>query len=540
MKALSLVVVMAAFSLAACMDLNVVNTNDADAERALATPGDVESLIGATYNTWFSGTYGNGDAVGWNTGASLFMSNQSLQHAPPWANWGMEFYGRIPRVAIANDVTHFYYPRISWQWEYCYRALSSLAEGMRALEDEEVAEGLGPERLQRLKAYARFVQGLVHGTVALFYDRGFVLDETTDLADLGEPLDYNALMAAAVGYFEDAIGLASSASFVLPFGWMAAEVTSQDLVRLAHSYRARLRAQVARTPGERASVDWASVIGDVDAGIQATHMMDMDWNKGWENLFLDYGTWPQWCQLPYFVYGMADQSGSVLEWLDLEMDEKDVTLPGGRPVLIVTPDLRFPQGSTISEQRAIPGTKFRLVSAAEEGATWARPDRGSWRWSWYWPVDRYWLTPGWEEPEILLEEMLLLKAEGLYWQGNRGAAAAIVNETRVAAGLNPTDANGTNTDCVPRLPNGSCGDLWEILKWEKRMETVWTGIAGQNWFFDGRGWGDLWKDTPLHFPMPCQEVEVLQMLPCSSYGGPDGEMGSPGSTYDYPHERDEG
>jgi len=75
-----------------------------------------------------------------------------------------------------------------------------------------------------------------------------------------------------------------------------------------------------------------------------------------------------------------------------------------------------------------------------------------------------------------------------------------------------------------------------MLKWEKRMETVWTGINMVGWFWDGRGWGDLWKDTPLQHPVPCQEMEVLQMLPCASYGGPGGEMGSPGSTYAFPFE----
>jgi hypothetical protein len=146
------------------------------------------------------------------------------------------------------------------------------------------------------------------------------------------------------------------------------------------------------------------------------------------------------------------------------------------------------------------------------------------------------LENNWDQPTITLAEMRLLVAEGLFRQGNKAGAADIINETREAAGLNATDANGTNTSCVPKLPNGQCGDLWEMLKWEKRMETVFTGINVVGWFWDGRGWGDLWKDTPLMFPVPCQELEVLQLLPCNTYGGPGGEMGSPGSTYAFPFE----
>jgi hypothetical protein len=74
-----------------------------------------------------------------------------------------------------------------------------------------------------------------------------------------------------------------------------------------------------------------------------------------------------------------------------------------------------------------------------------------------------------------------------------------------------------------------------MLKWEKRMETVWTGIAGVNWYLDGRGWGDLWRDTPLHLPLPCGEAELL-LLPCKTVGGPAGPMGSPGSVYEFPFE----
>ena len=114
--------------------------------------------------------------------------------------------------------------------------------------------------------------------------------------------------------------------------------------------------------------------------------------------------------------------------------------------------------------------------------------------------------------------------------------AAIVNETRTLYGLSATDAGGTNESCVPKLPDGSCGDLWEMLKWEKRHETQWTGVAGGNWWFDGRGWGDLWIDTPLQLPIPCQELHLMHLLPCNGYGGPGGPMGSAGSSYNFPFE----
>ena len=140
-----------------------------------------------------------------------------------------------------------------------------------------------------------------------------------------------------------------------------------------------------------------------------------------------------------------------------------------------------------------------------------------------------------DQPEILIAEVRLLKAEALFRNGDKSGAAAIINETRVPAGLNATDASNTNTSCVPKLPDESCGDLWEMLKWEKRVETSGYGLFGANFWFDSRGWGDLWEGTYLQLPVPCGEMEVLQMLPCANYGA-EMEYSAARSTYSWPFE----
>lgn len=519
----------------ACADLDVSNPNAADAERALASPGDVESLIAGALNSWFSG-------IASYSGPGMFLSNAAFQHNAPWANSGMETYARIPRVGIVNDVADPYYGNFTRVWYRSYRAIAAVADGLRAIENNPaVQEALTDEQITRARAFGRFVQGMSHATVALFYDRGFIIDETTDLLVAQEPVDYNALMTAALGYFDEAIQIANSADFDIPSSWFPAAggMDSDYLAEVAHSYKARFRAQVARTPAERDAVDWGAVIADVDAGISDDFIMSYDWNAGWEIETMGYLTYFGWSQLAYYVHGMADQSGDYQRWLNTPLSEKSYEFAGGEPVLIVTPDLRYPQGTTVAEQRDNPGTLARMSSAGEAGGTWARPDRGTWRWSWYKArrYEEYWRNAVFDQPEITLAEMRLLKAEGIYRNGgDMGQVASIINESRTAAGLNATDASGTNTSCVPKLPDGSCGDLLEMLKWEKRMTGAFTGIASVGWFWDARGWGDLFKNTYLHFPVPCQELQVLNLLPCNNVGGPGGEMGSPGSVYNYPDE----
>ena len=76
--------------------------------------------------------------------------------------------------------------------------------------------------------------------------------------------------------------------------------------------------------------------------------------------------------------------------------------------------------------------------------------------------------------------MRLLKAEALIQRNREAEAVPLINETRVEVGeLPPVTVDGVPDapDCVPRLPNGQCGNLMEALKWEKRLET-WLDVFG--------------------------------------------------------------
>lgn len=515
---------------AACADLDVENPNDANAARALSTAADVEALIAGAYNSWYSGNHSS-------AGAGPFLSNASFQHTAPWANFGMEQYGRIPRIPIVNDVSDGQYTSFSRNFTFAYRAAAAVADGFRALaEDPEIAAELGEERVLRARAFGRFVQGLAHAQIAVLYNEGWLVDENTDVFNAGEPMGYAELMNAALVLIDESISLAIQGSFEIPFGWMQREIDSDEFIRFAHSMKARYRALNARTPAEREAVDWAAVIADVDAGITEDFVVFADNDAGWFSALFFYPR-PGWAEVPYYIWGMADQSDNYQNWLALPLGSKH-PIVNGVPTLIITPDQRFPRGETLEEQQASPGLYF--ASPTDIFSVWAQPGRGTWRWSYYRHLKHFdYVTSGavGDLPEITVREMRLLKAEGLFRTGDVAGAAAIINETRVAnGGLNPTDAAGANTSCVPKLPNGQCGDLFEMLKWEKRTETAMYGPITVGFYFDSRGWGDLYRGTPLQFPTPCEDVEILGRLPCTTFGGLEGEMASPGSTYAWPFE----
>jgi hypothetical protein len=515
-----------------CVDLEVVNPNAADQERALNTPGDIEALVAGGYGTLWS-------AHSANSGPGPILMTMANAHSATAANFGMVEFSGWPRVPAQNRSADVYSSQNSQNaWTWIYRSISSVVEGLRILDGGEVT--LPAAELRRAQAYGYFVLGVAHGSASILYDKGYIYDPTMTVDDV-ELHDYMAVNQAAMNYFDRAIQEASGGSFELPAPWMSREVSSQELVQMAYSNRARYRANVARTPAERAAVNWNAVISDVDNGLPDGWDVTITSGSGFSSgTYVNIFRFGPWGQLSYQVLGMADQAGQYQDWISRNPDERHPNLSPdqtSQPFLIQTPDNRFPTGTTIAEQQANRGTKWEVTTRGGGfGAQWARPDRGTFRWSYY----RTWIHDQWQSnaanrtthPDITRAEMQLLKAEGLYRNGDLAGAAAIVNEFRTEAGLNATDAAGTNTSCVPRLPNGSCGDLFEMLKWEKRLETQYSGLHHATWYFDSRGWGDLAQGSFLQIPMPERELELLG-LPVYTFGGIGGEFSAPVGNYGY-------
>jgi hypothetical protein len=119
----------------------------------------------------------------------------------------------------------------------------------------------------------------------------------------------------------------------------------------------------------------------------------------------------------------------------------------------------------------------------------------------------------------------------------------LINLTRVANGLPPfvaaTDRapaqpGGSATSCVPRTPTGpgsalECGSLLEAMKWEKRIETIFSGYA--QWFQDSRGWNDLVDKSPTMWPVPYQEMDARREAFYNSLTGT--QWISAGNTYGF-------
>lgn len=566
-----------AIGLTAC-DLEVRNPNDPETDRVLATPEDVESLLGSYYRRWHSPMYSTINNI-WG------MANvQSFENYSSLLNEAQNTRAGIPRPP--NDNTIGNVANSNQQRTYfTHGEVNRIATNiMRQLNGADFTLG-SPARDFRAKAFAEFLRGVSLGYLALFYDSAAVVHEDLAPDDGGVLVGYREVMDSAVAalarataYADDSDAATGEDGFPLPPEWIPSTTsfTVTEFKRLVRSYSARFRAGVARTPAERADVgaggivNWGAVILDAQNGIQADHDNITNTTTGPEKDWVAtyQGTFREWHQMPPWVIGMGDTTGSYATWMALPLDARGAD---GSVFFMATPDLRFPQGGSRTAQQA-----DVTLADCDDAATKCkryfrnRPTANdvtaglSWGFSQYDIIRFYsWFRSGdagtGQNGAIVFftrAENDLLEAEGHLRKAtpDYAAAAALINRTR-AAGL---DANGKaiggglppitvfnavapvpgGSSCVPKVPVSAtsagggtltCGNMMEALKWEKRIETAYTHYAG--WFIDMRGWGDLASGTPLHWAPPYQDLQARRVPIYSTGVNTAGGMAAAAGTY---------
>ncbi len=536
----------------ACNDtkLVVTNPNSGESSRVLGTPNDAEALLGTYYKRWSSGVYGSTTDLQGMAGMQSMMNYSSL--ANNCLNGRTPFTGASNSNAPGNVCGGEQYRLFSFMGEVNRVASTFLTQ----IKSGNLVLG-NPARENRDKAFAEFLNGIAIGYTALMHDSVSVVSTGQSAQDAGTLSGYKAAADTAYAAFQRAIDLTNIVAigdqgFPLPTTWIPSPTSwsKANFIQLVRSYRARLRANMARTPAERAAVDWTAVIADAQNGFTADHMIITNVTTGpvnsWRSQYLTFTTWHQ---MPPFYIGMADVSGSYAAWIAQPVGER-----GAASFTLVTPDLRFPQGANRAAQQA----DFAITSCTAANTVCKRYfvnrpagndvlSGAGFGFSNYDHVRFYpWAQNGdgsgarnGPTPFLVKTELDMLQAEGLYRAGNYAGAAALVNVTRVANGLPAITAfdatsavPGGDVNCVPKVPVApfnriACGTLWDALKYEKRIETAYTHYAP--WYLDGRGWGELPKDTPLFWAVPYQDLQARGTAISAIYGAGPGVGNAPGS-----------
>lgn len=522
------------------------NENQPDRARALARAADVETFIANSYNSVFNGTIGgSNDAL---QPGFLVMGFESYSGN---SNFNMATRGQIPRSFVDNNRGNQAETLQLRDWTFGHRAARSSAIGLARI-NAGVSFASAP-RDERNRAFAWFVMGAGLGNLALAYDSVSVIRWDDPPSQDHFPLEhYSAAMQRALAYLDTAILTAQNApagadGFPLPVlflngatgGFAGGAVSQADFIRFIRSHKARFRASVARDPTERAAVDWNAVIADVQNGITRDYQLNGNPAGGWSVIWpLQHYLFQSWHQMWGLIVGMADTSGGYNTWLGLS-DAAKV------PFVVQTPDRRFPAGASRATQNAnspvVPpaGLYFRNRPPGADVLTTntlANSFYDHYRFQAFFNATRIG-----SYPVMTRAEMNGLIAEGAVRTGQWALAAQFIDSSRVRNNLPAVAGIADLTTpvpggaaCVPKVPappsytSAACGNIFEAMKWEYRMETAFTGYG--NWYFAGRGWGDLPEGTPVHFPVPYQEMDV-RVQPFYNIGGAGLPGGAARGTY---------
>lgn len=568
-------------------ELVVSNPNSPGVVQVKATPADLENFLGTQYRRWHSGLWG-GARVGYMALVQSFEDFSTLSNNCLGQRVG------IPRAANNNAVGNICGGEQATIYFQHNEVARGVADVLRRLDEPDFSFGT-PAQNDRNRAFAEFLLGVSLGYVALVYDSASIIaaddpleaDGTATVAPLS---GYADVMDAAIAALDRSVAAATSGAagangFPLPSNWMFTpnSMTGAEFVKVVRSYRARLRANVGRSPAERATADWAAIIADAQNGLTADLQITTSTTTGPTNGYLNQMySFSTWHQMTPFIIGMADNTGAYSAWIA----EPLATRGSSTAFIMQTADQRWPQGATRAAQQADFNFKQNSFPAgngcnnataickryfanrpsgddAAASPAWGRSNYNHVRfWSWRTSGNVGQAQNG-PFPFFVKAELDLLQAEGKYRLGDFAGAAALVNISRTRQPTFPTTALPTTpvvagaglpaitlfdatspvpggASCVPRVPSNAgssgggttaCGNLWEALKWEKRMETAYTHFMA--WWLDSRGWGDLAEGTGLDWPAPYQDLQARGRVGNEIYstGGSTGYHVAPVSTY---------
>ncbi|MEP6493016.1 MAG: RagB/SusD family nutrient uptake outer membrane protein [bacterium] len=520
--------------LVGCQDLTVPNYNNPSIDEAKSNATNIEAQNGTAFKYLFTVMQGSDIRNGTTFYPSAAQSCMGNEMSPGTSNLGNNQDVCLePRIEFNNFDQGQWTNRTPYQMIYggiasANDVLSAISAGLKiGLPSSDRPQGIHTDRNVW---WATFMIGLGNTYLGLLLDQAIVVEPGVPYdVKASNPRPYPEVLAAGMQQLRSAIDLATKApSDTTPLTWVNQNAISRDdAVRVMHSFIARSMVYGARTPTERAKIDWAAVIKELDAGIvkDFTQLAD-NTNRGTMSYY------KQWVQLQtdarpsIRLYGPADTTGQYQGWLAKPVEQRVA-------ITIASPDKRISNADlTKNGGVATGGAYFQFNSQQTMPTTLGTYYLSSYRSVKFGvgTANNYWQTGN--LVLMAVSEMQLLRAEALIRLGRAAEAVTIINATRVANGkLPPVDVSGPPqgnaaeiASCVPKRDNGACGDLMDALMYESRFENF--GVEGTIAWANARGWGKLLSGTLIHFPIPGRDLQVLG-IPYYTFGGPNSHGSAP-------------
>lgn len=467
-----------------CADLEIENFNEANFEQAANSPEDIFNFPGGAFVNWHQAvsTVDCGPALACN--ADVLTCS--------WGNFGIRNFSWQPPIPINNSLTSNDRLTISTMYGLLYGANSLAIDVERFVSNADnlpVIVG-GEDVTDMLTSAALFLEGVAHGYTAMIYDRGFMVDASTDLSGLTGTNygTYEELRDFAVAKLEEAATIADGADFTTPTTWInGLALTNEQFASLARTCAAQILVLNARNATENAATDWAKVATLTAGGIQTDFAPIGDDNLWFDDFKL--------------IGGGALVNGVVAQtWCRVDVKVMNLMDP--------TYPTEFP---AVGEAPVADTDDARITTDFAYRATNVFPvDRGRYRFSNY-LHNRYAATStawnGLPMVKIMKAENDLMQAEALVRTGgNKVTAATLINNTRVGRGNLPA-LTGAESD----------QDLLDAIKYEKVIELLNT--TGGRELSEVRRWGG-WLREGAFEQMPVNGGELTLLgVPIYTFGG---------------------
>ena len=503
MKVLSLIAPVCACLVAACGDLNVENPNAPDRRTALADGNEVRNIAVSTVNSWYLASTHIYPSLMTMVTADANTSNFCM---------GTRFNNFEPRQAYENSSQGGDRDVTQKPWQGHYATLADANDVLRALDLGVHIDGGASD--EKYRSVAMFSQAASLTNLALLFDSAFVIDEDFDAAVTAPRLSgYAAVSGAAMEKWDALIAQLAGRSdtytdpVVLPVTTF--EMNSQNLRRLANTMAALTLRLTPRTPAElnaQPAAFWSRILGYANNGITADVTVQGDFTN-WYSYIVYYGNSVSWMRTDHRKINRMDAMGGAGAAVHYRYRG--------------TSDIRPPGNPTTNDQRLGDGGAGRDYQYL--GSVLGDPSRGVWMQSAYIHAryadhSRDAATAARTAVPYLLEaENDLLVAEALIRSnGNRAAAATLINSTRVGrGGLSPL--TGAESDATllaaidherdVELANTNAFDLF-YARSAPVASPLGANVLG----------GRLQAGTVRHLPVPASELETLGKA-VYTYGG---------------------
>jgi hypothetical protein len=478
--------------LCSCLDLEVQNLNAPDTERVLSDSDDIISVARGSVSLWYTNTQG--------LFPGLTLAVMADQNTATVANAAIHMMSSEPRQAWDNDKNARWADVLLDSWNSFYSVSSQNMDILYRLDGGiEVKGPDGTVINPMIEAMSYFVMGICHGYVALMFDQGYFLSKHTGTENPVFVSSEN-LMDSSLVYLDRALEICNSNPFRLGDGWINGKTyDNSEMSKIINSYAARLLISLPRNRSQVENVDWHRVRQYAENGIDFDLDPLSNWTN-WVNMNAAYAM-PEgeWARVDHRIINLMDPSFPP-RW---PSDNSSWDTPDGNP----------PQPADTSlDHRLV--TDFRYADYHHFFET-----RGYEHFSNYILKKYDFAIPqnytGFLPIFLKAENDLILAEALLRGEGDRTGAIAIINQgSRTLKGR-----------LAPLPPDATEQEILEAIFYERDIELINTGLGIS--FFDMRRRDMLQYGTPLHFPVPGQDLELLFMENYTFGAG----QGKPGEDY---------